>query len=82
MLQKERVPPAEAVIPSGSGRANSESILEDESHKALPLQDNPPPPSAPKASSTLEFDMKELMRRRKQKLSTFRRTKTKRSVKL
>ncbi|KMT19361.1 hypothetical protein BVRB_1g013620 [Beta vulgaris subsp. vulgaris] len=78
MLQKERVPPAEAVIPSGSGRANSESILEDESHKALPLQDNPPPPSAPKASSTLEFDMKELMRRRKQKLSTFRRTKTKR----
>lgn len=79
-LQEERVPPEEVMIPSGSRRGLSESELELGAH---PLQGTPPS-SAPMASSTLQFDMKELMKRRKQKLSisssfdAFTRTKTKR----
>ncbi|KAL2945411.1 DNA mismatch repair protein PMS1 [Bienertia sinuspersici] len=66
-FQEGRAPSAKATVPSGS-RINLESELDDQSLEALPLKSIPAPSSTPKASSTLQFDIKYLMKRRKQKL--------------
>ncbi|XP_021775367.1 DNA mismatch repair protein PMS1-like isoform X1 [Chenopodium quinoa] len=84
-LQKKRVPAADVIIPSESRSGISEIELEEAPLGSQSLQGTPPPSSAPKASSTLQFNMKDLMKRRKQKLSishtsfdAFSRTTTKR----
>lgn len=70
-LQEERMVPIEVAISSGSRRRNSENRIEDLSFEAPALQDTPIPPSDLKTSSTLQFNIKDLMKKRQKKLSIF-----------
>ncbi|XP_021776342.1 LOW QUALITY PROTEIN: DNA mismatch repair protein PMS1-like, partial [Chenopodium quinoa] len=68
-LQEKGVPATDVIILSESRSGNSEIELEEAPLGSQSLLGTAPPSSAPKASSTLQFNMKDLMKRRKQKLS-------------
>ena len=67
-VQSERSPVTKAFIPSVSRKENAECVLKDESLEAQPTE-GITPSLVLNPSFTLQFDMKGLLERRKQKFS-------------